>query len=103
GGLGAKGKQIADVFKGVHLFRDDIGVGADGAGEEGSLLEDGEANVGEIVGFEDVAGGLLDAIPEGRGGRKDVADAFDGADLFWLAPLALSLSTKREIGRAEVT
>ena len=69
------------ILKTVHLLRDNICFDADRAGKKLRLLEDGEANFAEIVGFEDFAGGALELVPAGGVRREDVAGAFDGAEL----------------------
>jgi len=68
------------VFPGVHLFGDDVGLLAHGAGEELGLLEDGSADLMEVVDAEDVAGGGFDEVPQRGLRRQQVAGAADGFD-----------------------
>ncbi len=66
----------ADVVgggEGIHLFRDDIGVFPDAAGEELGGLKDRGADLTEAVAREEGAGGGLDLIPEGGFWREEVA------------------------------
>ena len=77
-GLGFFGLRAGAVFPGVHLLGDDVGFFADAAGEEGGVFEDGGADFAEVVAGEDVAGGGLDAVPEGGFRRQQVARAADG-------------------------
>ena len=77
-GLGLFRLSASAVLPGVHLFGDDVGFFADAAGEEAGVFEDGGADFAEVVAGEDGAGGGLDAIPEGRFGREQVARAPDG-------------------------
>ena len=85
----ASGRRLTDdsssIFKGVHLFADYIGIRADGTREKFRLLEDREADFAEVVRLENVARGLLERIPQRGIGRKDIARAFDGAELALLS------------------
>src|SRR5207245_2579593 len=69
------------VFKGIHLLRDDVRVGADRAGKQLGFLEDRKADFLEVVRSEDCARGLFDAIPKRGLWRQDIADAPDRAEL----------------------
>src|SRR3989442_527959 len=53
------------ILERVHLFGYNVSIGTNGAREQFRLLEDGEADFLEVVGGEDVAGGLLDAALKG--------------------------------------
>ncbi len=77
-GLRLFGLRAGAVFPGVHLLGDDVGFFADAAGEEGGVFEDGGADFAEVVAGEDGAGGGLDAVPEGRFRRQQVARAPHG-------------------------
>src|SRR5215510_13611166 len=80
------------VLESVHLLRDDVCLATNGAGEEISRLEDGQANFAKAVRGKDLLRGLLDSAPK-RGLRgRQVARAFDGLEFaplfFGLRPLA---------------
>ena len=85
----ASGRRLTDdsspIFEGVHLFANYVGIRSDGSREELRFLEDREANFAEVVGLENVAGSLLEPIPKRGIGRKDIASAFDGAELALLS------------------
>src|SRR5690606_29224210 len=79
----------ASVLEGVHLLAHDVGVLADGAGEELGLLEDGGVDGVESVAGEDLPARGQDALPDAavegpflalRGG-KDVLHSFHDGDL----------------------
>ena len=76
-GLALLGGGAAAVLPGVHLLGDDVGLLAHGAGEELGLLEDGRADLAEVVGVEDVAGGGLDEVPQRRFRREKIASSAD--------------------------
>ena len=77
-GLGFFRLRAGAVFPGVHFFGDDVGFFAYAAGEEGCVFKDGRADFAEVVAGEDVAGGCLDAVPEGGFRGQQVAGAADG-------------------------
>ena len=89
------------VLPGVHLFGDDVGFFADAAGEEAGVFENGCPDFAEVVAGEDGAGGGLDAIPEGRFGREQVARAphgFEGGhDLSILDVRFAGCSARRDL------
>ena len=85
GGLRAERERRAvAVLPGVHFFADDVGIFAHAAGEERGLFEDGRADFVIVESAEHFARLRLDAVPDGAGGRQNIArsfDCFDHADL----------------------
>jgi hypothetical protein len=67
-------------LKRVHFLRNDVCLCADGACEKFRLFENRRANLAEAVRDKNFAGGLLDAIPQRRIRREDVARSFDGLE-----------------------
>src|SRR5271154_3772625 len=72
------------VRKGVHFLRDDVGLLADRTGKQFRLLEDRQSDFAEIVRFEYFTRSVFEPIPQVRIRRKNVAGAFDGAELSFL-------------------
>ena len=66
------------VLPGVHLLGNDVGFFAHAAGKQASVFENGRADFAEVVAGEDLAGGGLDAVPESRFRRQQVAGAAHG-------------------------
>ncbi len=66
------------VLPGVHLLGDDVGLLAHAAGEERGVLEDGCANLAEVVAGKDAARGSIDVVPQLGFRRQQVAGAADG-------------------------
>src|SRR5580698_6734048 len=91
--------QIGILEKRVHLFADDVGVAADGAGEEFSWFEDGETDFAEVECGEDFAGGLFDLVPERGFGRKEIARAFDGLELGFIRHFREEEKTSLDLNR----
>jgi hypothetical protein len=80
-GLGPEGQRAAvAVVEGVHLLRDDVGVGADAAREELGLLEDGRSQLAIAVAREELARRRLDAVPGRNLLRQHVLRAADRLD-----------------------
>ena len=65
------------IVEGVHLLADDVGLLADTAGEQSGLFEDRSADFAIVVRAEDAARDCFHVVPHARGGRQDVACAFD--------------------------
>ena len=63
------------VLPRVHLLGDDVGLLAHAAGEELGVLEDGGADLAEVVAREDAARGGVDMVPQLGFGRQEVAGA----------------------------
>ena len=64
----ASGRSVSElllvaILEGVHLLRDDVGLGADAAREQLRLLEDGRADLAVAVALEHLARRRLDALP----------------------------------------
>ncbi len=68
------------VFEGVHLLLDDIRGLADGAAEQFGLLDNRNANLGEIIGIENLARLGFDPLPSFHLAGKDIGEAFDAGD-----------------------
>jgi len=76
------------ILERVHLLANDIGVAADGAGEEFGWFENGRADFAEAKGGEDRVRGFFDMVPERSVWRKKIASATDGLEFtallfFW--------------------
>src|ERR1039458_936365 len=57
----------------IHLLGDDVRLLAHAAGKERRLLEDGGANLAEVVASKNVTRGRLDAVPKRSLRRQQVA------------------------------
>ena len=75
-----KSLKSIDV-EGIHFLRYDVGIGAYGTNKELHCLKNWGPDFTVAIGGEDVARGLLNAVPQRRFRRQDVSDALDGADL----------------------
>ena len=72
-GLRTKGNGIAPlVLEGIHLLLNDVGRLAQGAGEEASVLEDGNLDLSVSKGFEQPARFGLHHLPQLYLARKDI-------------------------------
>jgi hypothetical protein len=80
GVFGAEGERLrffglgaGAVLPRVHLFGDDVGFFADAAREEPGVFKNRCPDLAEVVAGENLAGGGLDAVPEGRFRGKQVS------------------------------
>src|SRR5581483_1049151 len=71
------------IFPCEHLFRNDVGLFADAAGEQFGRFEDGGANLVKVVGPEDIASRGFDKVPSRRIGREQVTSSAWGFDHSW--------------------
>ena len=79
--LRTKGERAAvQVFEGVHLLGDDIGVRPHSPGKQLGAFEDRSADLGKPIGGEDLPGGLLHPIPYHRFLRQNVSSPLDCLD-----------------------
>src|SRR2546429_1080545 len=77
------------LFPYTTLFR------SNRAGKQVRCFKDRQANLAKAVGSENLLGGLLDAVPQRRFRRQQIARALDGLEFapffFWLRLLAEAL------------
>ncbi|OSM06188.1 hypothetical protein MAIT1_01161 [Magnetofaba australis IT-1] len=78
GAFRAQGEALAAAIgEHVHLFFDDVGGFAHGAGEQLGLFEDGSAEFAVIVLMEHAAHGLFEELPAGGLNGEDVTGSTD--------------------------
>ena len=79
-GFWAQGQGVAveAIFKGVHLFFDDVGHLAQSTHKQGRGLNDGGADVAIAMTTHQLTHELLQPLPAVRVDRQQVIHAFDG-------------------------
>ena len=75
------GGHRVTIHKRIHLLLDDVRSLTDGAAEKLSLFQYGDANLGKIVGVEDLAPFAFNRLPELHFAWKNIRKAFDGSNL----------------------
>ena len=73
--------DASSIFEGIHLFRNNICLFPYSARKKRCLFKNRRADIAEAVSLENIAGSLLDVVPHRAIGRKDIARAFNGAEL----------------------
>src|SRR5918995_6289872 len=77
GALRAQRQRFAvAILKGVHLFLDDVGAGADAARKELGELEDGHTYFAEPIELRQTSGRIFHKTPPSDLLGQDVLDAF---------------------------
>src|SRR5205085_12345543 len=92
----------AAVFPSEHFLADNIGLFPHRAFEQLQILDDGSANLAEIVDAKHVAHRRLDEVPQRRLRREQVARAANGFDcsrqssVLFVKPVFLNRSERSE-------